>query len=186
MMVSLDGFFEGPDHDLSWHNVDEEFNDYAIAQTKSIDTLLFGRRTYELMAEYWPSEDARKTDPIVADLMNNTPKVVFSKTLHNVQETNYWKNVRLIHDNIAEEVKKLKEQPGKDLAVYGSNNFAVSLIQIGLLDEIRVMINPVVIGKGTPLFAGIQNKLSLKCINTKAFHNGNVLLYYQPINTPSK
>src|SRR5579872_1265701 len=92
MMVSLDGYFEGPNHDLSWHNVDEEFNKFAIAQTKNVGTLLFGRRTYELMRDFWPTEEARKTDPIVANQMNTTPKIVFSRTLKEAEETKYWKN----------------------------------------------------------------------------------------------
>src|SRR5260370_25415435 len=95
MMVSLDGYFEGENHDLSWHNVDAEFNEYAIEQTKNVDTLLFGRRTYELMRDFWSTEHVRKTDPIVAKLMNETPKFVFSKKLKKVEETKYWKHVKL-------------------------------------------------------------------------------------------
>lgn len=179
MMVSLDGYFEGENHDLSWHNADnKEFNDYAIEQTKNVGTLLFGHRTYDLMRDYWPTEDARKNDPIVAEQMNTTPKIVFSKTLEKVEETEYWENVRLIAHNVSEEIKKLKAESGKDLAVYGSNNLAVSLLEIGLLDEIRIMVNPVVIGKGTPLFKGIKSKLSFHLLNTKSFKNGNVLLTY--------
>jgi len=186
MMVSLDGFFEGPNHDLSWHNVDEEFNEFAIEQTSNVDTLLFGRKTYELMASYWPTTEAIKTDPIIAKLMNNTPKIVFSKTLEKVKESDNWRNVRLVKDNVAEEIKKLKSQPGNNLAVYGSNNFCVSLIQMGLLDEIRIMVNPVVIGAGTPLFKGIKDRLALQLLKTKAFNSGNVLLYYQPADKKMK
>ena len=181
MMVSVDGYIEGENHDLSWHNADnKEFNDYAIEQTKNTGILLFGRHTYELMRDFWPSDVARKTDPIVAELMNNTPKVVFSTSLEKVEETEYWKNVRLIKDNIAEEIKKLKEESGKDVAVYGSNNLCVTLLEMGLLDELRIMVNPVVIGSGTPLFKGIKNKLSLQLLTTKVFKNGNVLLAYKP------
>lgn len=180
MMVSLDGFFEGPNHDLSWHHVDAEFNEFAIEQTKVVDTLLFGKRTYELMRDFWPTEHARKTDPIVANLMNTTAKIVFSRTPQKVKETEHWKNVRLVKGNLEEEIKKLKDQPGRDIAVYGSNNLSVSLIQMGLLDEIRIMVNPVVIGNGTFLFKGIKNKLNLKLLRIRTFKNGNILLYYQP------
>ncbi len=181
MMVSLDGFHEGPNHDLSWHNVDEEFNEFAIKQTRNVGALLFGRRTYELMRDFWPTEHARKTDPIVARLMNRTAKVVFSKKLKKVEETSHWKNVVLVKNKIKEETLKLKRKPGKDLAVYGSNNFCVTLLELGLLDELRIMVNPVVIGKGTPLFKGLKKRLNLKLLKTRAFNNGNVLLSYQPI-----
>lgn len=175
MMVSLDGFFEGLDHDLSWHNVDQEFNEYAIEQTKSVDIILFGRRTYEMMANFWPTDQA-KDDPIVAGLMNNSKKIVFSKTLMKAD----WQNTILIKNNTAEEIIKLKKQEGKNIAIYGSNNLTVSLIEKGLVDEFRIMINPVVIGKGTLLFQGLQSKLDLTLMQTKNFKNGNVLLYYKP------
>lgn len=174
-MVSLDGFFEGPNHELDWHNVDAEFNEYAIEQTKQVDILLFGRRTYELMASYWPAESAKRNDPIVAELMNTTPKIVFSTTLEKAE----WNSTRLIRDNVAEEITKLKQQPGKDLAIYGSNNFAVSLVQMGLIDEFRIMVNPVALGNGNPLFKGIKDKLNLKLLKTRTFSSGNVLLCYQ-------
>lgn len=178
MMVSLDGYTEGLGHDLSWHHVDEEFNTFAIPQTQSVGTLLFGRRTYELMRDFWPTQDARTTDPVVANLMNTTPKIVFSRTLTKVEETAYWKNVKLVQDNIVDEVKKLKAEDGKDLAVYGSNNLCVTLLENNLLDEIRLMVNPVVIGKGTPLFAGIKEKQEFTLTASRNFKNGNVLLTY--------
>ncbi len=181
MMVSLDGYFEGPNHDLSWHNVDEEFNEYAIEQTGNVGTLLFGRTTYELMRDFWPSEEARKTDPIVAAQMNTTPKVVFSKTLQKVKETEYWKNVRLLSDVNPDEIKKIKDNSKKDVAVYGSSNLCLTFLKLGLLDELRIMVSPVVIGAGTPLFAGLKNKLELKLMDTKTFKNGNVLLTYKPV-----
>lgn len=176
MMISLDGFFEGENHDLSWHNVDQEFVAFAIEQLKEIDTIIFGKTTYEMMASFWPSETAKKDDPITAALMTETSKIVFSRTL----ETADWKNTKLIKENLENEIKKLKEQPGKDIAVFGSNNLSVQLLQLGLLDEVRIMINPVAICKGTLLFSGIQNKISLTLLKTRVFANGNVLIHYQP------
>ena len=180
MMVSLDGFMEGPNHDLSWHNVDDEFNTFAAEQMNEMGTILFGRRTYQLMEDYWPT--AKPSDPndaIVAERMNNLPKIVFSKKLTEIQEKNNWKHVRLVRNNIAEEVKKLKQQAKKDIAVIGSNHLCVSLLEMELFDELRIMINPVVIGKGTVLFAVLKNKLNLELVKTKRFQNGNVLLYYK-------
>jgi len=179
MMVSLDGYFEGPDHDLSWHNVDEEFNDFAIAQLKEFDAILFGRRTYELMESYWPTKSGVEDDPEVAQLMNNTPKVVVSHSLKEVKETKIWKHVHLINENSEEQIKSLKNQKGSDIILLGSSNLCVSLLEWGLLDEVRIMIAPVVIGKGTPLFDGIKDKYNFKLTKSRNFANGNVLLYYQ-------
>src|SRR6185295_1195127 len=108
MMISLDGFFEGPNREIDWHNVDEEFNEYAIDLLDNVDVLLFGRVTYELMANYWPTLSATTDDPIVASKMNSLPKIVFSRTLEKAD----WNNTRLVKENIAEEVSKLKQQPG--------------------------------------------------------------------------
>lgn len=177
MMISLDGYFEGQDQDISWHNVNEEFNDFAIAQLKEVDTLLFGRVTYEMMASYWPTPDARSDDPVVAEKMNSTPKIVFSHTLSDVT----WENTRLVQNDFAAEVTRLKAQPGKDMIIFGSSDLAVAFIEHGLLDECRVMVNPVVLGGGKSVFAGIHDRLRLKLLRTKTFHSGNVLLYYQPL-----
>lgn len=174
MMTSLDGHFEGLEHDLSWHNVDDEFNDFATQQLGEIGTLLFGRKTYELMAGYWPTELTRD-DPVVARLMNDAPKVVFSHTMNRPE----WSNTTLVNDNAARAVRNLKDQPGKDIAIFGSNNLCVSLMQDGLVDEFRIMVSPVVIGAGTPLFKGIKDTVKLKLASDRKFKNGNVLLTYR-------
>lgn len=181
MMVSLDGYFEGLNHDLSWHNVDMEFNDFAVKQLKKSDTILFGRRTYQLMESYWPSTQGLKDDPEVANLMNNTAKIVFSKSLKEVSETKYWKNVRLIKDNLAQEINSLKKNPGKDIIVLGSSKLCVTLLKEKLLDEVRIMLNPVAIGSGTPLFQGIKSKQKFNLESTRKFKNGNILLTYETV-----
>lgn len=175
-LTSLDGYFEGPNRDINWHHVDEEFNDFAIQQTGEFGALLFGRVTYELMASYWPTESAKRDDPEVAGLMNSLPKVVFSNTLDKVE----WENTKLVKGNYAEEVSKLKEQPGKDIAIFGSSDLAVALIDLGLIDEFRIMVNPIVLGGGKPILHGIKSQLELKLIKVKQFKSGNVLLYYEP------
>jgi dihydrofolate reductase len=175
-MVTLDGFFEGPNREIDWHHVDAEFNEFAIAQLDSADGLLFGRITYQLMANYWPTPTAMENDPIVADKMNNLPKIVLSRTLEKAE----WNNTRLIKENIADEISKLKQQPGKDLLLFGSADLASTLTQLGLIDEYRIMVNPVVLGSGNPLFKRIHHRLDLKLVNARTFRSGNVLLYYQP------
>ncbi len=176
-MVTLDGYFEGPNGSLDWHNVDEEFNEFAIEQINTVDVLIFGRVTYEVMASYWPTPEAIANDPIIAGKMNSTPKIVFSKTLSNVK----WENTRLINGNVAEEISKLKQQPGRDLIIFGSSDLAVSFIEYGLIDEYRIMVNPVLLGSGRPLFKGIHHQHNLKLLKTRTFNSGNVLLYYQPV-----
>ncbi len=175
-LVTLDGYFEGLKRDISWHNVDAEFNEYAVEMLNSVDTLLFGRVTYDLMAGYWPTPDAIKNDPIVAEKMNSLSKIVFSKTLKKAE----WNNTRLVKENIEEEVKKMKDQPGKDMALLGSGDILGQLAHRGLVDEYRIMVNPVILGAGNPLFKGVKDRIKLKLIKTRTFGNGNVLLYYQP------
>jgi dihydrofolate reductase len=174
-MVTLDGFFEGPSQEIDWHNADEEFNEFAIEQTSSVDTLLFGRVTYQLMASYWPTETAVSADPILADLMNRLSKVVFSRTLERVE----WNNTRLIRENAQKEVMNLKMQPGKDLAIFGSANLISSLMDV--IDEHRVMVNPILLRRGNPLFRDTGDRVKLKLAGTRKFDSGNVLLSYQPL-----
>ena len=176
MLVSLDGFYEGPGHSIDWHNVDGEFNEFAIAQLDSVDTLLFGRVTYEMMAAYWPSVAAARNDPVTAEAMNRLQKIVFSRTLPEAA----WQNTRLVRDNVAEEITTLKAQPGKDLIVLGSSDLAVRMIQDGLIDEVRIMVNPVVLGGGKVLFKGLKTRLKLELMSARIFKSGNVLLYYRP------
>jgi dihydrofolate reductase len=175
--VTLDGYFTGPRGEINWHNVDKEFNAFAVKQLKATDLLIFGRKTYELMAGYWPKNFAVKDDPIVARAMNTKPKIVFSKSLKKTG----WNNTRLVKRNIVEEIMKLKRKRGKEIGVLGSADLSSTLIHHGLIDEFRIMVNPVAIGSGTPLFKKTKKQLRLKLIKTKTFRNGNVLLTYKPI-----
>ena len=181
--LSLDGYFEGPNHDLSWHNVDDEFNKYAIEQLRDTGLILFGRRTYQLMEGFWPkaavdpgtSLDNRE----IARLINNTEKIVFSRTLDSVQETENWKNVKLRRKVDPVEMRRLKEMPGKDIWV-GTSDLAVSFIKEDLIDEFRFMINPVVVRGGRRIFEGLNRKLDLELTESRKFDSGNVLLCYRP------
>lgn len=173
-MMTLDGFFEGPNQEIDWHNVDQEFNEFSIEQTSSVDTLLFGRVTYQLMASYWPTETAVSADPLIADLMNRLSKIVFSRTLESVE----WNNTRLISENAQKEIRNLKMQQGKDMAIFGSATLISSIMDV--IDEHRVMVNPVLLRRGIPLFKGTGDRLNLNLVSTRVFNSGNVLLTYQP------
>ncbi len=175
-LVTLDGYFAGQGGDISWHNVDAEFNEFAIKMVSKGNTLLFGRVTYELMASYWPTPEAIKNDPVVAEGMNRLPKIVFSRTLDKVD----WNNTKLVKGDMLAEMREMKQQCGKDMAVLGSGSIVSQLARQGLIDEYQIMVNPVVIGKGRTMFEGIKNKIALKLTNTRTFGNGNVLLCYEP------
>jgi dihydrofolate reductase len=174
-LVTLDGYFAGQGGDISWHNVDEEFQELANAASNSGNTLLFGRVTYELMASYWPTPEAIKNDPIVAQGMNSATKIVFSRTLNKVD----WNNTRLVKNDMLSEIRKLKQESGKDLAVLGSGSIVSQLAQERLIDEYQILLNPVVIGKGKTMFEGVKDRFSLKLTKTRVFGNGNVLLSYE-------
>jgi dihydrofolate reductase len=184
-MVTLDGFFEGPNKELDWHIVDEEFNQYAIDLLSNVDALLFGRVTYQLMADYWPAAATNpstpKSDLEIADKINNLHKIVFSKTLQEVK----WNNSRLVKENIAEEISKMKTQLGKDMVIFGSGSIVSTFMQLGLIDEYRIIVNPIVLGNGKPLFTGINNKQNLKLLKTRVFSSGIVILFYEPAQTSS-
>jgi dihydrofolate reductase len=176
VFVTLNGFYKGINEDISWNTHAAEEKDYSIEALKSGNTLLFGRVTYELMASYWPTTMALKNDPIMAEGMNKADKIVFSRTLKKAE----WNNTKLLTDNIEQEVTKLKQQPGKNLTVLGSGSIVTQLAEQGLIDEYQIMLDPVVLGDGTPLFKGLQHKLNLKLMNAITFKNGIVLLTYQP------
>ena len=176
MMVSLDGYYEGPNHDINWHTVDEDFNDFAIDQLNAVDVIIFGRATYEGMASYWPTPEALANDPEVTGYMNNLPKIVISRTLDKAE----WQNTRLIKDNVAAELTALKQQPGKELIMFGSGDLTVALAGMGLIGEYRIMVAPVALGAGKPLFTGLPRQLNLKLIKSVTFRSGNVLLCYAP------
>ena len=175
-MMTLDGFFSGLNGELNWHNTDEEFQEFAIEQIKTngAGMIIFGRRTYEFMEAFWPTEEAKKTDPITAEYMNSTPKVVFSRTLAKAT----WDNTKIINGDVVEAILNLKKEPGKDMIIFGSANLCSTLTSHGLIDEYSIMVNPVVLGKGVPLFQNVDKKLDLKLIKTRIFKNGNVLLSY--------
>jgi dihydrofolate reductase len=177
--VTLDGYFTGPDGDFSWAhsgNDDSEFNAFIADNASGGGQLLFGRITYELMASYWPAPDAIRNDPIVAERMNNLPKVVFSGSLDEVS----WSNTRLVKGDIASEMRKMKKEPGTGMAILGSGSIVSQLAPEGLIDEYQVVVNPVVLGKGRTMFDGIKERLNLKLTKSRTFGNGKVFLCYEP------
>jgi dihydrofolate reductase len=171
ILVTLDGYYEGPDGEFDWPVVDAEFEEFGIRQLDAADTLMFGRRTYEGMAAYWPSKQAEaENDPRVVEQLNGYPKLVVSRTLPGAG----WPPTRVVRD--------LGELAGVEgeIAVLGSPQLTGGLIRAGLLDELRIMVAPVVLGAGRSLFAGYGERIPLRLLRTRTFDSGNVLHTYAP------
>lgn len=180
MHVSLDGFVQGEhDWDIGWIIHDEEMERYADESFKTVDTVLWGRGTFLGMQQHWTAvpgnPDASEHDKAHAAWLNETLKVVFSTTLENVD----WNKSVLIKKNIAEEVQKLKNQEGRDMIIIGSPRLAHSLMQHNLIDEFRVNVNPIVLGRGLPLFQDVQKRIPLELVQNKTFRNGVIGLIYR-------
>jgi len=174
--VTLDGYFTGPNGDLSWaHKDDPEWREFTAGNASGNGTLLFGRVTYEMMASFWPSPQAKQQFPKVSDGMNRHSKVVFSRTLDKVS----WSNTRLVKTDLAGEVRRMKLQDGPGIVILGSGTIIAQLTQEGLIDEYQVVLNPIVIGKGRTMFEGVKRNVNLKLTNERRFGNGNVLLTYE-------
>ena len=171
-MVTLDGYFEGPKpweidyHEYVWG---EELERFSLEQAKEVGTLLFGRRTYDGMAAYWSTATGE-----IAEFMNNVPKVVFSNTLQKAT----WNNTRLVKGRAEDEVARLKQEPGKDLFIFGAAELADSLTKQSLIDEYRIGLNPLVLGGGTPLFKPNKERMRLKLLEARPMKSGVVLLRY--------
>ena len=173
-LISIDGYFEGLNQDLTWFTVNEEFFDYAGKLLREVDAIIYGRVTYEHMAAYWPN--AKDNDEGITERMNNLEKFVFTKTMDEAT----WNNTKIIKEDLGEEIKKLKQQPGKDMVIFGSGTIVSELTQLRLIDEYRLIVNPVILGNGNPLFKSINERVKLKLINTKTLASGVIILYYQP------
>jgi dihydrofolate reductase len=179
MMVSLDGFIEGPGQDLSWHLIDEELHRFVNDRARALDAFLFGRRMYELLAEFWPTADADPSNPDFvieySRIWKSMPKLVFSQTLDHVAG-----NASLVREDVAATVKRLKAQPGKDFCISGAT-ITASLIQKNLVDEFQLYLHPVVLGHGTPMFPSSNQVRTLELIESQSyrFASGVVFLCYQ-------
>lgn len=177
--VTLDGYFAGPNGDLSWAHRDRpdaEWDAFVTGNASGGGRLLLGRKTYELMASYWPTPKAVKNDPAVAEGMNRLEKIVFSRTLKQAS----WSNTKLSRGNLVEEVRRMKKEPGEGIAILGSGSIVSQLAPEGLIDEYQLVVNPIVLGAGRTMFDGIPEKLPLRRTNVRTFGNGNVLLCYEP------
>jgi dihydrofolate reductase len=177
--VSLDGYFTDAKSDMSWAHRgqdDPEWQEFVGGNVKGDGRLLFGRKTYEMMASFWPTPMAKKSLPAVADRMNGGSKIVFSRTLREAT----WNNTRLVSGDLVEEVGKMKKGPGMDMVILGSGEIVAQLAAAGLVDEFQFVVIPIALGEGRTLFDGVKKRLGLRLVRSRSFKIGNVLLCYEP------
>jgi dihydrofolate reductase len=176
MGVTLDGYVAGPGGELDWGLPPEhsEVEAWKLAFVRQAGTHIMGRITYEAMAAYWPS-----ATNVYAAPMNSIPKVVFSRTLQTAE----WAGSRIAHGGLAEEIDALKREPGGDIIAHGGAAFVQALSRFGLIDEYRLIIQPVALGNGLPLFKDLPGPLRLKLAEARQFSDGTVIHVYRPIRT---
>jgi len=196
-MVSLDGFMAGPNGEFDWPLADDEFERHVNSLMDDADTILLGRNTYQMFASYWPTAPTNTTGTIknsggakfvvptsvsnahdeVALKMNSYHKIVFSKTLEKVE----WNNSKLFKEVNPKEIIRMKEQPGKNMLVLGSGELVRALMKFGLIDKYRLWVNPIILGKGRPLFGALSDCQKLKLVGTKTFNSGLTELCYEQV-----
>jgi dihydrofolate reductase len=182
MWMTLDGFIAGPNGEMDWIGAlyDEAMGNYEYELVSAADTLLLGRVTYQSFAGAWPhvpeNPNAQKGEVEYARRLNAMRKIVFSKSLSHAE----WNNSTLLKEVVPEEISAMKQEPGSDMVIYGSASIVQALTNLGLIDEYQLLVHPIVLGSGKPLFKGIEHKVNLKLVNTRTHPSGVVILYYQP------
>ena len=179
MHTSLDGFVAGPNGEMNWIKIDDQMFDFVATMTDQSDTALYGRVTYEIMQSYWPKAgeqpNASKHDKKHSAWYNKVPKVVLSRTL---DETGL-ENTKVIRSHLSENITKLKQQSGKSILIFGSPGASQSLLNEGLVDEFWLFVNPIIVGKGMPLFKDIKGTTQLRLVESKIFSCGVIALHYE-------
>ncbi|WP_183577924.1 dihydrofolate reductase family protein [Mucilaginibacter sp. X5P1] len=176
--ASLNGYYKGPNGDISWHRHGAEEAEFSAESMQSKNILLFGRVTYDMMVSFWPTPMALERAPREAKSINDAEKIVFSTAMDKAD----WNNTRIINGDIINEVKKMKQTSPHDMTILGSGSIIVQLAEAGLIDEYQIMFDPVVLGDGGSMFKGMKHKLDLDLISAKTFKSGTVLLSYKPMN----
>jgi len=175
--ASLNGFYKDVNNGIGWHRHEGEEVQFSVDSLSAENILLFGRVTYDMMASFWPTQQAIENLPQVADGLSKAEKIVFSNTL----KTAGWGNTRVMNGDIAAKIKALKQTSAKDLTILGSGSILTQFAEAGLIDTYQFMIDPVALGDGGTMFRGIKHTLNLKMISHRTFNTGTVLLTYHPL-----
>jgi dihydrofolate reductase len=177
--LSLDGYYVDRKGEMTWakDDNDAEFNAFASENAQGEGTMVFGRVTYDLMASFWPTPQARQLLPVVAERMNGARKLVFSRTLSQAP----WNNTTVLKGDLVAEIRRLKHEPGQGLVILGSGSLVAQLAPHGVIDEYQLILNPTALGAGRTLFDGVNERLNLKLTNSRVFKNGKVFLAYAPV-----
>ena len=182
MHLSLDGYYCDPRGDMSFAHTprdDAEWNEFVTRNAGGGGTLIFGRVTYAMMASWWPTPMAAQAMPEVAGRMNALPKVVFSRTMTAAP----WGPTTLVKEDVAGTIRRMKGEPGPDMTLLGSGSIVTQLADAGLIDSYQVVVNPIALGAGKSLFAGLSHRVELTRTGTRVFSNGSVVLEYAPRRT---
>jgi dihydrofolate reductase len=182
--VSLDGFFAGPNDEIDWFKVikkDPEWEKHTYRESHSGNTLLFGERTYKMMKSYWPTAAGIQSDPHIAKVLNESPRIVVSKTSDSVKDEGNWKNVTIIRDLNNDTITKLKEERGGTgaITILGSGSIIQQLANMGFIDEYELVVVPIILGEGKYLFKDVK-MTEMDLVESRSFQNGLVSLRYQP------
>ncbi len=181
MHTSLDGFVAGANGEMNWIKLDDTMFDFVATMTDQSDTALYGRVTYEMMQSYWPKAgeqpNASKHDKEHSSWYNKVSKVVLSRTMHEAG----LHNTKVIGDQLSENINKIKQQEGKNILIFGSPGSSQSLLNEGLIDEFWLFVNPIILGKGMPLFKNMTSATKLKLADSKTFASGVIALHYKKL-----
>ena len=179
LIISLDGYYTDPNNSIDWFDFDRGEEEWSMDILRRVDTIIFGRRTYEEFSTFWPTSRPKASgfEPYLIQRLNELPKIVFSKSLVDAP----WKPSVMEKGNPGETISKLKKQPGMDLVVLGSGSLVAVLARDGLIDEYRIRIRPIVLGAGRPLFVDRNARHPLKLVSSRVFENGVLGANYEPI-----
>lgn len=177
--VSIDGYFVDAAGGMGWaHRGDDpEWNAYVSGNASGDGLLVFGRKTYDMMASFWPTPMAASANPVVAERMNAGRKLVFSRSMREAS----WRNTRLVNDDLLGEIRRLKQDGDVDMTILGSGSVVAQLAEAGLVDAYQLVVVPVALGAGRTIFDGLTHHVHMKPTQARAFKNGNVVLSYEPV-----
>jgi dihydrofolate reductase len=180
-LLSLDGYFGGPNGEIDWFGFDEESMEWSRKIMGAAGSIVMGRRTFELMAKFWPKQSALDQEPFIAEHMTKLPKIVFSRTV----DSSTWKNTKFVTRPVAETIREEKEGTGGSILILGSSIILAPLWREHLVDEVNVRIQPIVVGKGRPLFAESEVRQPLSLKESRVFQSGVTALRYEVLPAPA-